>query len=57
MVTRIPFDLGNDTASLVSRRRPIFEVFEKSFDLGQRRPAHGPLLPVRDLLAQDVVGG
>src|SRR3546814_5473111 len=56
-LARMPFDLGDDAARLVPGRRLILEVLEEPFDLGQRRPSHGPCQPMRDLLAQDGVGG
>src|SRR3546814_8849532 len=56
-LARMPFDLGDDAARLVPGRRLILEVLEEPFDLGQRRPSHGPCQPMRALLAQDGVGG
>jgi hypothetical protein len=56
-LARMPFDLGDHAALLVPGCRLILEVLEEPLDLGQRRPPHGPRQPMRDLLAQDVVGG
>lgn len=53
----MPFDPGDHTARVVPRRRLIVDVFEELLDLGQRRPPHWPSQPMRDLLAQHVVGG
>ena len=52
-----PFDLGDDAARLVPGCGLILEVLVEALDLDQRRPPHGPGQPVRDLLAQDAVGG
>ena len=56
-LARVPFDLGDHTALLVARRGLIVEIDEEAFHLSQRGPPHGPRQPVRDLLAQDAVGG
>jgi len=56
-LARMPFDLGDHTARLVPRPCLILEVLEEPFDLGQGWPSHRPCQPMRDLLAQDVVGG
>jgi hypothetical protein len=51
------FDLGDDTPFLVPRRRLILEIHGEPFDPSHRRQPHRPRQPMRDLLAQDVVGG
>lgn len=53
----MPFDLGDHTALLVPALRLILEVLDEPLDLGQRRPPCRLRQPVRDLLAQDAVGG
>jgi len=50
------FDLGDHPALVLPTLRLILEVLEEPLDLGQRRPPHRARQPVRDLLAQDVVG-
>lgn len=52
----MPLDLGDHPALLIPGRRLIVEILEEPLDLGLRRPPHRPVQPMRDFLAQDIVG-
>jgi hypothetical protein len=52
----VPLDLGDDATLLVRGYRLIIEIGKELLDLGQRLPPHGPGQPMRNLLAEDVVG-
>ena len=54
---RMLFDLGDNAALLVQKRRLIFEFLSEALDLGQHGPPHGALKPMHDVLAQDLAGG
>ena len=56
-LARMPFDLGNHPAWLVPALRLILEVLVEPLDLDLRGVPDRPGQLVRDLLAQDIVGG
>jgi len=46
------FDLGDYLAFLASGSHLIVEVLKEAFDLGQRRPSHGPGQSMRNLVLE-----